>query len=416
MKNIVLTIFILFSCIYTFSQVDKFNLEEYKLPEYKYQLLDLGFGTNSNYSNYQFPKIDTSTIINRSKNYGRYIDRRTNFRIHPTFRSYGNTPQLQKYSSVSFVWSNSNNYDEYINRSSLNDQVSDLSKSNNLSFLILNDRRFYNSRKQFIKMGSIIDWDRFSDQSIDIGKQITETTFQDYKRNVKNKRSELEAELSVGVGKGRIEEVQDARQAIYIFEELSAYGILQRNFSKNDILDFAKKLSSTKRQRFLDSRNRWKYITTEIDSFLTENNFCAKSNNIEYYNTLWEFLNYGSMFTRTAGQRIEFNFTPMYIQKNSGQEVTYKSLTDNNVSPIYMRQDSTYSYDYYSSLNQLLKLTFDFNYNLAKPINLNWQYNLNTRVKGGIINGNSNTTRNNILSSIIVINDLNKFNCRSQKY
>ena len=68
---------------------------------------------------------------------------------------------------------------------------------------------------------------------------------------------------SIGWGIGRIENVTDARQAIYILEDFKKNGILSRDLTKDELFEFAQLISTVKNKRFLDSRlHRIDEITT----------------------------------------------------------------------------------------------------------------------------------------------------------
>ena len=66
----------------------------------------------------------------------------------------------------------------------------------------------------------------------------------------------LELSVPLRVGKGRIERVEDARQAIYILENLAKRRVLSRELTGEEIDAFARVISTVKNKRFFDARLR----------------------------------------------------------------------------------------------------------------------------------------------------------------
>jgi hypothetical protein len=76
----------------------------------------------------------------------------------------------------------------------------------------------------------------------------------------------------LGIGYGRIENVQDARQAIYIANALSKNGVLTRNLSNSEMFELSQIISTVKNKRFLDSRLRLIEEITTVTSSITRKN------------------------------------------------------------------------------------------------------------------------------------------------
>lgn len=157
----------------------------------------------------------------------------------------------------------------------------------------------------------------------------------------------LNASIPLRIGKGRIEPVEDARQAIYILDNLEKRKVLGQVLTESEIIEFAQLISTVKNKRFLDSRLRMIDEITAIDSFLVKNGLLA-SDGAPYFTTLYDFWMYGDLFKRGAGTEISGGLT-------GGLDYSYhKYETDD--------QKDTYPF-----------LSADVSLSYEKPVNLFWQ-------------------------------------------
>lgn len=218
-----------------------------------------------------------------------------------------------------------------------------------LSFNYIN--RFYNAKKQYLILGVYAGFEANSTNNT--SKIDTVKT-----ENSQN-GSKFYAVPSVGVGMGRIESVEDARQALYIIEELGKKGALKRELTEEEKFSLAQQISLIKNKRFFDSRVQLMEEIATIDSFFASNNLLNNAD-VSYYTTLYDNWLYGAAFERKAGQMFEVCLSP------SGTWKKDKIITDtgwNNTSTTSFGGDLTVSYL------------------LEKPISLALQHSINARVK-----------------------------------
>ena len=88
--------------------------------------------------------------------------------------------------------------------------------------------------------------------------------------------------LPVKFGKGRIENVGDARQALFILESFEKQNLLLRELNAEDIIEFATLISQLKNKRFFDARLRKIGELKAIDEFLKTKNIISNPQ-IEYF-------------------------------------------------------------------------------------------------------------------------------------
>jgi opacity protein-like surface antigen len=124
----------------------------------------------------------------------------------------------------------------------------------------------------------------------------------DSREKSENYRSELSFVIPLEIGIGRIEEITDMRQAIFIVEALVDAGRISRAPSEEEMRDFAELISELKNERFFDSRLRRIKELKVIDSFLKDNSLLAE-NDATYFSTLTDIWDFGREFIRSSGFR-----------------------------------------------------------------------------------------------------------------
>ena len=135
--------------------------------------------------------------------------------------------------------------------------------------------------------------------------------------------------LPFKIGKGRIDNISDARQAIYMLEAFKEKGILDHDPSALEFTALADEISRIKNRRYFDFRLRRIYELERLDSFLQSNNY-IKDQNIRYFSTLNDMWVFGNNRTRFNGERIALAIYPGvdYIQTKGN---TFGSVTKSNV-------------------------------------------------------------------------------------
>lgn len=265
--------FMLIGCLSASSQVyNDFDLKTFLVPDITRNALD--FTLNSSGEMYDRKSSDNDsysisgnlgTEFNRFKNSRSFLGRQN------AIINLGGS-----YDKVTINDSKTSNYD--------------------VSFSYNNTSRFYRKDNLFLGIGGAMST-RFNGD-----KQVNNQT---------DKRDQTDLYLSVplSVGKGRIEVVTDARQAIYILENLNRQGVMKRKLSNDEILTLAKVIAQVKNKRFLDSRIRMIEEISIVDSFFVENDLLT-SNGAPYFTTLYDYWMYGDRFERLSGLVIEGKLAP----------------------------------------------------------------------------------------------------------
>lgn len=343
-----------------------FDLNKYYTPDIVRNGLGLTFSANDNI--YNRKTSQDSTVVN---NFYWYFS--------PSFSSYKNT---RKSTSIISIGGLSNGNIEK-NKQTDNSDYRNYSNSDN-SFFANYASYFYSKKQNFL--------------TIKISGNYN-GTYQNDKKSTNNtstnsffNSSSYDMRPSIGIGKGRIELITDARQAIYILDELSSKNKLTNKLSNDEVFNFAQTISKVKNKRFLDARLRKIEEITTVDSFLVKNNYIT-SQDATYFTTLNDYWEYGALFERYSGHSIELNISPNISFGNSLQQYL-TSDTENSASTL--------------AFNKEINLIYRF----EKSAGLNWQHSFSTNVGLNFsdytnesidYSGNLNKTEEDITSGTLAI-------------
>lgn len=165
------------------------------------------------------------------------------------------------------------------------------------------------------------------------------------------------AAIPLMFGVGRIENVKDMRQAIYIIDNLEKKGVINRSMSADEFNEFARLISTVKNKRFFDSRKRLISEVTALDTFLKSNNIIDEEG-ASYFTTLYDYWLYGDLFERKSGTEFKVGVIP------SGR------------------------YNYYNDLaskkhNEDVEILGEISLSYENPSSLSWQHSSLVSVSGG---------------------------------
>jgi len=285
---------------------DSYNLGSYKTPDIKRSSLDFQFYSNGEFATNQLNK--DAYLLNGM--------------VNTEFRNYVNNRR--------FIGEQVFDFGIQGNSASSGTTDNDKLRSFSLNTSYSNSSKFYNSDKSFWKIGGNASF-MFSNNKLE-----DDASFKELEFNIAPR---------LGIGWGRIEPVQDARQAVYILDELSRKGVITTHLSDDEVNRFAQVISAVKNKRFLDSRLHLIDEISKIDSFLVYNGYVQESG-AKYFTTLYDYWMYGCSFSRDAGSEISAEIIPLY---NYHRLYSYNSWTDTK------------------------GVSAKISYMYEKPVNLYWQ-------------------------------------------
>lgn len=161
--------------------------------------------------------------------------------------------------------------------------------------------------------------------------------------------------LTVGVGKGRLENVQDAQMALFIVNDLKKMNLLDQDMSAGKVNELAQLITGINNRRVFDSRIRRIYELTKIDSFFRANQL-VKQSSIAFFTTVND--NWALAFNpgRLAGTMYYFRMRPSVTWNRNVNE---QDLPTNN----------------YKGTNRIFTYAYEPVIGVEKqqPLNLFWQ-------------------------------------------
>lgn len=176
-----------------------------------------------------------------------------------------------------------------------------------------------------------------------------------------NKTSNLNLNAGLGIGFGRIENVEDARQAIYILSTLTDKNRMLRTLNKSEVFEFAQAITAVKNKRHLDYRLRKIEEISAVDSFLVHKNIKSASD-ATYFSTLNDMWEYGALASRKSGLLIQLIAKPCY----------FYSIDEYN-KEFYNSKDRTE--------RNAFEGTAELNLQYERPSNLYWQHSIGLNIK-----------------------------------
>ena len=327
-----------------YAQYDNYPLNNYVTPDYKRQSLDFNVGGQlGNSSSKQTIKQGNNDSFNSLDNFS------INGNTEANYNRVKNSASTQNVTNVSFLMNGGFNK---LNRETdllQNTLISNGTYQFGLSFS--NQGYYYRGNKQFILFTP----------SVGISVSGQKYKYDDDSVNsYRNKDNSLRANTSfrLGLGKGRIEEVGDARQAVYILQDLQKQGVLKKELSNEEIDELAELITKEKYTRRLDSRIRLIQEITAIDSFMVAKGYVDNGHSVAYFTSLYDNWQFANVY-RKSGNRFTFGIMPTYQYSGQRSKTVYFNNND------FTQQDT--------SKNTRLGMALFTGFESEKPINLYWQ-------------------------------------------
>jgi hypothetical protein len=292
------------------AQDSTFRLSDYKNPNYLYQTLDLNLGFNSvftfdNYANSEADSRNKTSLFSLNSGAG------------AVYSFYKNSPKTQAEKHISLdAGIGSSSYTTKQENNDFEYKSGSFSHAENLYLMGL--RRSYNEKKQYFEvngtMSALYNGLSNHNEALNSG-----TINLEQESNQKNLNLNLTGAFLVGTG--RIEQVQDARLAMFILEDLQTLNRANKVATDEDVLALAREITLLKYKRFFDNRLRKIAEITAIDAFLQKNGISGTTD-AAYFTSLndnWDFANNP---IRNSGKRLftglEANYS--YLYKNTVDE------------------------------------------------------------------------------------------------
>jgi len=212
--------------------------------------------------------------------------------------------------------------------------------NHSLSFSRLDRQSFYNLNSLSLNLGADLKLFNKNNYFIQIATQNRITKYGGFKEFdfISTNNS-----ITLGIGKGRIDFVNDGAAAISIVEKLSEYGILKRDLSNEEYVLLTQRVRELKKRRKFVNRSFPLTESEEIQDLLMTFGLLNEDEDVTaIINDAYKF---EPMLDRTVGSQFKIAATGSY--------------SDSNLSHSYGN----------------IELSASLSYMIHSPINSKWQYN-----------------------------------------
>lgn len=172
-------------------------------------------------------------------------------------------------------------------------------RNNNLSgasFFQLSNTRFYN--KFFTLIGTNL--------SINIGKNKSTTDGQIFS---KGSAIPYSANIVAGIGRGRLENIIDMQNALWLYKTLQEEGRVSKSLSDAELNELGRTVTTAKNTRILDARRRNRFVLETVDKYIQQKNI-LKATDIGYFSALNDILFFAINNQRLSGTQKYVTITP----------------------------------------------------------------------------------------------------------
>lgn len=115
--------------------------------------------------------------------------------------------------------------------------------------------------------------------------------------------------INVGIGKGRLENITDVQNALWLYKELNASNILTRELTADEQTGLGRAITKGNNTRLLDARRKTKFILKTVDDYLQQSALVSK-NDIDYFSSLNDILFFAFNNPRLSGTETFIRVTP----------------------------------------------------------------------------------------------------------
>lgn len=321
------------------AQYNNYDLNKYTNPDFKRKSLDIFFNSAGNF--------ERDNQINNN-----FVKGNAAFQ----FNAIKSNRRIQDQTTLGITG--------IISHSKLNNESYTKTRQDSITIIFDRKAHYYITPKQFIEVSPranmLYEYDRTK-------------TSQSIETRSRKKKFRTEFELDLGYGIGRLENVTDARQAIYILEDLQSKGVLRKTLTSEQINELARQMAIIKNKRQFDAREKTIEELTFVNNYLIAQNYIDSINTAEYFLSLNDFWGNGDKVMRVVGHRFKLGLAPTYIFQGRTHKNTHINAVDNNEV-----------HQYTQDIDNKWGGTFYIDYTHEKAINMKFQQSFNIGSRNGL--------------------------------
>ena len=193
--------------------------------------------------------------------------------------------------------------------------------------------------------------------------------------------------INTGIGIGRLENITDMQNALWLNKALEKSNSLVHPLSAAELHELGRSITKANNTRVLDSRIRTQFILETVDSFFQKNNLLLKTD-IKYFSNLNDVLFFAFNNYRLSGTERFVRLTP-FISDFSNDNF------ENNSIQKFEEKAQIKSLDFSVGLNKHVPLNLTHQNNFGAALRLNYMeqdYSDRSITSGAITNEQKNNT------------------------
>lgn len=359
-NNLLFTLGFLILCsTHVYAQDYDLNTYDFRYQKYRGLSLDFDLGSNGRQSFYstQDTFARDSTFFNSRRN-------SSSFNISPSYFSFTNTDALQRTVRASFQGDFNFDSDKIVRTYG---RASNRSMDNELALSYSNTSRFYSGDKfKYFQVSTRSGFDN-------MGRR--QKNKNDLNEEMKDWSIDNSTSVSYGFGRGRINNVTDAVQSMFILKDLEK--LSGKSYTNEQVEAVAQGITLIRNNRYLDFRIGYKTQLKMLDSVLQANGV-SKEKSIDYFTTIsdnWLYANRanrssGSSWTHYATLSNRFGYGVTNREFNLLSNPRYEYRREQQLNPS-VSINTGYAYSYQQSLYVQTSYSFTASTGLDYAINFN---------------------------------------------
>lgn len=359
MKNFLIPLFVILLLAFAAkaqTQKNTYSLSDYKNPDYMYQSLGLRLNLSNPFSAFR----------SDDEGYGNGHAFSLSTDANGNYKRSSNSTKFQGEQNIS---------------SGINSFITN-SKSNRLTFQT-NSRSLAGSyylnastvNRYYFKTNKFLEWNPEIKFQMNAGNNINNKEDEVYTSSydfTKSQSLSFKISSPIYIGIGRIEQVQDAQLAMYIFDDLEKSGLITGSIQNNQIEALAQLITRLKYKRTFDWRIKKIAEMKALDSLIYQTGI-VKERGVALFSILRDNWDYASNPIRMNGTRYFVGFKPTYSRANfkTNQET---GETENLIT--FTMENKQVQNDF--------SLCVSAGVISEKPLSRKWQRSIYTTANGGI--------------------------------
>jgi hypothetical protein len=208
-------------------------------------------------------------------------------------------------------------------------------------------------KNMFAELGADISGNHYANKS----------SLTNYPGPQKNKQNGYSIAVNMGIGKGRLENVTDMQNALWLYKALREEKRLSRSLTNDELNELGRTITLANNTRVLDSRKRTQFMLETTDKFFQQKNILTASD-IRYFSSLNDILFFAFNNPRWSGTEKYILITPAINKANRDQ--INNPVSTNNEDRVFNKS-----------------VLFSAGINKYIPVNLQHQNNYGFSLKAG---------------------------------